>query len=250
MPKFAANLTFLFTEFPQIGRIEQASKAGFDAVEILFPYDLDATALKFQLGDHNIPLALINTPPTDWDAGGRGLAAVPGQQDTFRRDFTQALELAQTLNAQHIHIMSGIANGPEASDTFLKNLEWASLQDRNQSLTIEPINSTDIPGYFLNSFDHAAEIISSLAMPNLALQFDTYHAQIITNDVQKTWEEHGELATHIQVANTPSRHEPSSDPFDHQSFFRYLDQTGYSGLVSGEYHPKACTVDGLNWCDA
>jgi len=247
MPRFAANLTFLFNEFPPIERIEQASKAGLDAVEILFPYDLDANRLSSELGDYNIPLALINTPPTFWSSGQRGLAAVPGQQESFRRDFTRALKLAQNLSAQHIHVMSGIANGPKATDTFLKNLEWACEQAPDQSLTIEPINPTDMPGYFLSSFDQAAKIITTLKARNLALQFDTYHAQIITGDVQKTWNQHGHLAAHIQVASTPNRDEPSTDPFDHPAFFHHLDKTGYTGLISGEYHPKTRTIDGLNW---
>ncbi|WP_294619088.1 TIM barrel protein [uncultured Roseovarius sp.] len=245
MPRFAANLTLLFTEWPVAERAMAARKAGFEGVEVLFPYT--SPDWPKALADADLPVALINTPAPDWDSGGRGVAAVPGQKARFRAEFDQALEMAHNVNAARIHIMAGLAEGPRANDTFLENLRWATEEAGNIPLTIEPINPIEIPGYFLNDFDQAAGILDALNAPTLALQFDAYHAHRITGDVMGTWAKHGARAAHVQVAGHPGRHEPMSGEIDYPGFFARLDSEGYQGWVSGEYHPKARTEDGLSW---
>jgi hydroxypyruvate isomerase len=247
MPRFSANLTFLFKELPFLDRFAAAREAGFNAVEILFPYDDPASEIAARLRDNGLTLALINTPPPNWAGGDRGFAAMPGLEDRFRRDFERCLRYADRLKPQHIHIMSGKAHGLVADQTFLRNLEWAAAQARGRSLTIEPINPIDMPGYYLNDFDQAAGIILSVGAANLGLQFDAYHAQIITGDAMAAWDRFGAMTRHIQVAGVPGRHEPSSGDIDYPGFFARLDREGYGGFVSGEYHPRGKTAEGLGW---
>ncbi|MEP2532236.1 TIM barrel protein [Shimia sp.] len=247
MPKFVANLSLLFTELPLPHRFEAARKAGFDAVEILFPYDTPARDLLAAMTASEMELVLINTPPPNYTGGPRGFAAIPGGQDRFRHDFKRALRYAEVLGAHILHVMAGVAAGPEAHDTFVENLNWATDFAPKQRLTIEPLNPLDMPGYFLNSFDLAADILDQVAAPNLALQFDTYHAYHITEDVGACWAKHGSRAGHIQIAGLPERAEPAGGPFNYPAFFRELDASGYSGYVSAEYHPSGETGKGLGW---
>jgi len=245
VPRFAANLTLLFTERPVAERAIAARKAGFDGVEVLSTYT--SPDWPKSLNEAGLPVALINTPAPDWDSGGRGVAAIPGQGPRFRAEFDQALEMAQQVQAARIHIMAGLAAGPKAHDTFLENLRWAVEQAGETPLTIEPINPHDIPGYFLTDFDQAADILDTLDTPNLALQFDAYHAHRITGDLMGAWAKHGPRAAHVQVAGHPGRHEPNAGEIDYPTFFATLDNDGYQGWVSGEYHPKTRTEDGLGW---
>jgi len=247
MPHFAANLTFLFKEVPFLERFAEAKAAGFETVEILFPYDDPVGEMVDRLHDCRLTLALINTPPPNWAGGDRGFAAVPGLEDRFRRDFERTLRYAERLKPRHVHIMAGKAHGFLAHETFVRNLTWAAAQMPGQSLTIEPINSIDMPGYFLNDFDLAAEILSEVGASNLGLQFDAYHAQLITGNAIEVWDKHGTLSRHVQVAGVPGRHEPTGGDIDYPAFFRRLDHDGYPGFVSGEYHPKTRTADGLAW---
>ena len=247
MPRFAANLTMLFTERPLLERPAAARAAGFDAVEVLFPYEAEPGAWHAALRSAMMPLALFNTPVRDWAGGDRGAAAIPGHEAAFRTDFQRALRYAAVLEPKHIHIMSGIATGPEAMATFTENLRWAACAAPRQSLTIEPINQIDIPGYFLNDFDMAAKILNAVAAPNLALQFDAYHAHKITGDVTWTWAAHGARAVHVQIAAAEGRHAPGSGAIDYPAFFAQLDETGYDGHVSAEYLPAGRTEDGLGW---
>ena len=247
MPRFAANLSLLFTELPLERRFEAAKKAGFDAVELLFPYELPAHALKSLLADQDLALVLINTPAGDWAKGERGFAALPDQIETFRTGFERALTTAQTCNATHIHVMAGLANSPAAHTVFIENLIWAAALAPDQSLTIEPINPIDMPNYFLNSFDQAATILAEVNASNLSLQFDTYHAHRITGDVPCAWKQFAPLIHHIQIAGYPGRHEPLGGEINYPAFFAQLDNDHYSGWVSGEYNPKGQTLDGLQW---
>lgn len=247
MPKFAANLTFLFKEYPFLDRFQAAADAGFDAVEVLFPYDDPVEEVARRLHGAGLPLALINTPPTNWAEGERGFAAVPGGEDKFRRDFRCALHHAGQLKPRHIHIMAGNATGPEALETFIRNLAWAVAEAPKQSLTIEPINQTDMPGYFLGDFGLAAEVLATVNAPNLGLQFDAYHAQIITGNAMETWEKYRNLARHVQVGGVPGRHEPQRGEIDYPAFFAQIDADRYDGFVSGEYNPKRRTEEGLAW---
>ena len=247
MPRFAANITMLFQELPLHARPMAARKAGFQAVELLFPYDEPVHRIRDGLVQAGLPLVLINTPLSRDKARRRGLAAVPGAEEDFAEAFRRALRVAKVLGAGHIHIMAGLAEGPEARDRFIRNLAWAAATAPDQSLTIEPINPHDMPGYFLNDFDLAAEVLDTVGAPNLALQFDAYHARRITGDVAGAWDRHGHRAAHVQVAGYPGRHEPAGGEIDYPAFFARLEADGYAGFVSGEYTPAGRTEEGLGW---
>ncbi len=249
MPRFCANLTFLFTELPFIERFAAAKKAGFDHVEILFPYDYPAQEIRAALVRYNLNLAMINTPPPNWAGGDRGYAAALNGERRFQYDFKRTLRYAALLKPDHIHIMAGRAKGAAALNAYVKNLKWAAGIAPQQSLLIEPINPTDTPGYFLHDFDQADEVLKSVGARNLALLFNAYHAHMITGEVAKTWFDHGALARHVQVAGIPDRSEPMKCGIDFPEFFKALDWGGYAGVVSGEYIPKGMTVDGLEWIE-
>jgi hydroxypyruvate isomerase len=176
------TLRFYLPNFPFLDRFAAAKQAGFSGVEMLFPFAYAPEAITEQLKLHDLTLVLHNTPAPDWDAGDRGLAALPGQETAFRREFARCLRYAEQLQPEHIHIMAGLSAGPDARRTFIKNLRWAAAQSPHQSFTIEPINSHDMPGYFLNDFDLALDILEEVGADNLGLQFDVYHAQRITGD--------------------------------------------------------------------
>ncbi|WP_134724687.1 hydroxypyruvate isomerase family protein [Paracoccus luteus] len=247
MARFAANLTFLFTELPMIDRFAAARRAGFDGVEILFPYDLSAKELSAAAQAAGLEFVLLNTPPPNWAGGPRGFAAIPGGEDRFRRDFDRALRYAQVLRARHIHVMAGKGEGAAARATFIDNLRWACARAPHASLTVEPINPADMPGYFLADFDLAAEVIAAVGAPNLGLQFDAYHAHLITGDVADCWHRHAGLVRHVQIAGAPGRHEPRVGDIDYADFFRRVDAAGYRGWVSAEYVPQTTTEAGLRW---
>ena len=247
MPKFCANLTWLFTELPFLERFEAAKEAGFDAVEVLSPYDVNAQDIVKELAKHDLQMALINCPPPNYTGGEQGFAAVPGLEARFRTDFKRALRYAQTLGAQHLHIMSGVAEGAAAKATFIDNLRWAAAEAPEQSLTIEPINNDTIPGYFLNDFDLGREIVTLIDAPNLRLQFDTFHAAKSTGDVLGTWDKMRDITTHVQVAQMPDRSEPDKGQIDYPAYFAGLDAQGYAGWVAGEYKPRTTTVAGVGW---
>ncbi len=247
MPKFCANLTWLFTELPFLERFAAAKEAGFDAVEVLFPYDVNAQDIVNELTRQDLAMALINCPPPNYTGGPQGFAAVPDLQERFRKDFRRALRYARTLGAQHVHIMSGVAAGDAAKATFVENLRWAAAEAPEQSLTIEPINTETMPGYFLNDFDLGREIVTLIDAPNLRLQFDAFHAAKITGDVMGTWEAMRDITAHIQVAQMPDRSEPDQGDIDYPAFFAALDAQGYQGWVSGEYKPRQTTQEGVGW---
>ncbi len=247
MPHFCANLTWLFTELPFLERFEAAKEAGFDGVEVLFPYDVNAQDIVNACTLNDLKMVLINCPPPNYTGGDQGFAAVPGLQDRFQTDFKRALRYAQTLGARHLHIMSGVAEGAEARQTFVDNLRWAAELAPQQSLTIEPINNETMPGYFLNDFDLGAKIVQEIDRPNLRLQFDTFHAAKITGDIAGTWAKVRDITAHIQVAQMPDRCEPDGGDFDFPAFFADLDAAGYKGWVAGEYKPRGATRDGTGW---
>jgi len=247
MPKFCANLTWLFTELPFLERFAAAEEAGVDAVEVLCPYDVNAQAIVAELAKHELQMVLINCPPPNYTGGDQGFAAVPGLEARFRTDFKRAARYARTLGVQHLHIMSGAASGDAAKAAFIENLRWAAQEAPKQSLTIEPINQETKPGYFLNDFDLAREVITAVDAPNLRLQFDTFHAAKITGDVTGTWARMRDITAHVQVAQIPDRSEPDQGAIDYPAFFRMLDAEGYSGWVAGEYTPRAITEEGLSW---
>lgn len=257
MPRFAANLTLLFTELPMEARFEAAAAAGFEAVEILFPYDLGAEALRRPALAQGLDIVLMNCPPPNWTGGPRGFAAQPTTRDRFRRDFDRCLRMAEALRARQIHVMAGTQEGTGAGaeqaarDCLTENLAWACERAPHASLLIEPINQTDMPGYALSDFDLAAQVIGDVGAPNLGLQFDAYHAQIITGDAMATFAAHRPLIRHIQIAGLPGRHEPvMGGGLDYPAFFDAVDASGFRGWVSAEYHPATLTEKGLGWLQA
>lgn len=247
MPRFAANLSMLFTEHPLDARFAAARAAGFRAVEMLFPYATPAADLRAWMDRSGLRMVLINTPAPDWDAGGRGCAARPGQQARFRAEFETALHYARVLEAGCIHVMSGCAAGPEAETALIANLRWAAARAPDLQLTIEPINPHDMPGYFLNDFNTTARVLDAAGRPGPGLQFDAYHAHHITGDVMGAWAQHGYRAVHVQVAGVPGRHEPVGGVIDYPAFFARLDADGYAGHVAGEYRPVCNTTENLAW---
>jgi len=247
MPRFSANLTFLFTELPLLERPAAARAAGFSGIEILFPYEEPAALVAEAARLAGVSVVLMNAPPPNWSGGPRGYAAIPGGEAQFERDFGRALRFAQVLGSRHLHLMAGIAEGEVARTTFLRNLRWAAESAPGQSLVIEPVNASDTPGYFLNDFHQAMDILAEVAAPNLGLLFDTYQAQMTHGDVPALWQDCRARVTHVQVAGVPGRHEPDRGDIDYPAFFGLLDESGYDGWVGAEYRPGGTTVEGLAW---
>lgn len=247
MPKFCANLTMLFPELDILDRFGAAKDAGFDAVEILQPYDVPVQDIVNKLVRHELAMALISCPPPNYTGGASGYAAVAATADRFRRDFTRSLRYAKALGTQIIHVMAGKADGDAARALFIENLRWAADQAPKQMMTIEPLNSDDRPGYFLNDYHQACAILRDVDRPNVRLQFDAYHVAKIHGDVMPIWADCRDLVAHVQVAQVPLRTEPDKGVIDYPAFFAQLDADGYDGWVSGEYGPAGTTLGGLDW---
>lgn len=249
MVKFSANLSMLFGERPLMERFAAAKAAGFDAVEVQFPYEVDAAAMGAELARLGLPLIVINGPPPNYTGGERGFAAVPGGEARFAHDLRRAGRYAKALGAKHLHLMAGVAEGAAAREAFVANLRHAAGALPGQSLLIEPLNHVDMPGYWLADFGLAAEVIAEVGAPNVGLQFDAYHAQMITGDAIGTWARVAPLVRHVQVAGAPGRHEPGGDAVDWPAFFDRIAADGYAGWVGAEYVPRGRTEDGLGWMD-
>lgn len=247
MLRFAANLSTLFTERPFPERFEAAAKAGFRAVEFLFPYEWPPGDVRAALDRHGLDLALFNAPPGDWAAGERGLAALPGRELAFREAFEQALHYARVLRPARLHVMAGLVRGAAARRSYVRNLAWAAAAAGGQSLTIEPINSRDMPGYHLATSTDAESILREVGAENLGLQLDLYHAQIMEGDLTRRIEQLWPLVSHIQIAGVPDRHEPDEGELNYAHIFSLLDGLGYAGFIGCEYRPRGRTEDGLGW---
>lgn len=248
MPKFAANLSLLFTERPYLERFAAAAAAGFGAAEILFPYDIAVQKTRHALISEGLDLVLINAPPPNYAGGVPGYAAMPGSEDRFEHDLRRVLRYARELRPRLIHLMAGRANGATARAVCVRNLQWAADMAPQQGFTIEPLNSYDQPGYFLNDFDLAADILDQVNRPNVGLQYDSYHAQIIHGDAAGIWERHHARVAHVQIGAAPGRTEPGPGPIDFPALFAAIDASGYTGWVSAEYHPTTGrTEDSLCW---
>ena len=254
MPRFAANISTMFTERPLIERVAAAANAGFDAIECQFPYEVPEKEMRAALDEAGIPLILINTPPGDFDEGERGLAALPGREGDFRAAMDEALAYAGAIGCQKIHVMAGIKpDGVAREDClqlFEQNLQYATsaaAKAKVDMLLIEPINTRDIPGYVLNRPEEAAAIIERIGASGLKLQYDFYHTQIMRGDVAKGLEEFWPIIGHIQVAGVPERQEPDIGELNCDYLFECLDRLGYSGWVGAEYFPAGETEDGLGW---
>ncbi|MGB0223424.1 MULTISPECIES: 2-oxo-tetronate isomerase [unclassified Marinobacterium] len=251
MLNFAANLSFLFSDLPFLERFVAAKKAGFDSVEYLFPYDYPAEQIKDLLNESGLEQALFNASAGDWGAGERGLAALVGRESEFKASIEQAASYAEVLGNRRLHIMSGLADfsDPKAFETYLNNLTWAAdqLNLSGINVLIEPINSRDMPGYFLTTPEQAAEVIELANRTNLKMQFDLYHAQIMCGDLITRLERYWPLIDHMQIASVPDRNEPSSGEINYSYLFNWLDQKGYQGFIGCEYRPKTTTLEGLGW---
>ena len=248
MPRYAANLTLLFTEVPTLDRPDWAQRCGFDGVEILFPYD--QTMADWDRALNGLPLALINTPPGDWASGDRGFAAVPGMELKFRESFLRGAEYATRLQAGRLHVVTGVAKGPQAEQCLVENLTWALEQAPDLTLCLEPLNPDDMPGYFLNDYDQAARILDDLASPRIGLQFDLWHAARLHGDAALVWENHRHRINHVQIAGFPSRNEPGGGGFSLPDLCDQIDAHCPSTWIAAEYRPAKGTSQGLGWLAA
>jgi len=252
MPKFAANLSFLFQDRPFLDRFAAAADAGFKAVEYLFPYDHPVEQIRSRLDDNGLTQALFNMAPGNWDAGERGLAAIPGRETDFDAALAQALAYADVIGNRLIHVMPGLRHHGANHQTYVTNLKRAAAQARGHGVTliIEPINAHDIPGFFLTTTSQARAVIHEVGAPNLGLQFDLYHRQIQEGDVTRAIREFASLTRHYQIASPPDRGEPDDGEMNYAWLLREIDATGFDGWVGCEYKPRGDTVAGLAWVDA
>jgi 2-dehydrotetronate isomerase len=251
MPRFAANLTMMFNEVPFLDRFEAAAKAGFTAVEFLFPYAFPAEEIGKRLRANGLTQALFNLPPGNWDAGEKGFAALPERFAELKQSLHTALPYAEATGVKRVHLMAGIASRTDAKaiEAFYKSVAWSCefFAPHGLDVVIEPINARNVPGYFLNDFVFAHELINELKIANLKLQFDIYHCQIIHGDVTMRLREMMPMTGHVQIASIPSRHEPDGEELNYPFIFAELDRLGYGGFVGCEYNPRGKTTDGLGW---
>ena len=251
MPKFAANLSMMFTEHGFLDRFDAAAEAGFAAVEFLFPYDHPPEAIAERLQRNRLTQALFNLPPGRWEDGERGLAALPDRFAEFKSGVARALDYVAATGVKRVHMMAGNASrsDPKAEASYRRAIEYAApvLAGRGVDVLLEPINARNMPGYFLNDFAYARDLIASLGLSNVQLQFDVYHRQIIHGDVTMAFRALQPIVGHIQVASVPSRHEPDGEELNFPFLFAEFDRLGYDGYIGCEYNPRAGTVEGLDW---
>jgi hydroxypyruvate isomerase len=253
MPRFAANISTMFGDLPFAARIQAAADAGFKAVECQFPYEVSAAELEQRLDQAGLDLVLLNVPPGDFAAGERGLAGLPGREAEFRAGLDRALEYASRLGCPQIHVMAGVRPEGVSRDAchavYKANLRIAAdaCARAGKVAVIEPINSRDIPGYLLNTSAEGAAIIAELGADSLRLQFDFYHAQIMTGDLARSFERHLPMIAHVQIAGVPERHEPDVGEINYPYLFDLMDRLGYAGWVGCEYFPAGKTEAGLGW---
>jgi hydroxypyruvate isomerase len=256
MPRFAANLSMLYPQHDFLERFAAAAADGFEAVEYLFPYDYSAAQLKQRLLDNGLQQALFNAPPGDWAAGERGIASLPGREQEFRDGFAQALEYAAVLGNDRIHVMAGLL--PDESlrarhhQVYLDNLRHAAESAGQAGITVllEPINTRDMPGFFLNYQGQAQAICAEVGAANLKVQFDCYHCQIMEGDLSVKLQRDLAGIGHIQIAGVPDRHEPDLGELNYPQLFALIDRLGYAGWIGCEYRPKGDTSAGLGWLRA
>lgn len=253
MPRFCANLSLLFTEYPFCERFAAAARAGFTAVEIQFPYELAPARLADLLKTNGLALELINFPAGDWAAGERGIACLPGRRETFRAGVRRALSYARATGCRKINCLAGIQppglSRQRALDCMADNLAFAAalLEPEGIMVLVEAINTRDLPGFVLHHSVQVIELLQRVGAPNLALQYDVYHMQVMEGDLLATLERLRPWIGHIQVADHPGRHEPGSGEIDFLSLFSQLDRMGYTGRVGLEYNPRATTEASLGW---
>jgi len=256
MPKFAANLTMLFTERPFLERFAAARAAGFDAVEFLFPYAWPAQEIRALLEQHGLRLVLHNLPAGDWDAGERGIACLPGRTAEFRKGVAQAIAYAKVLGVPQLNCLigkvpAGAAPG-EVDATVVENLRHAAneLKQHGLRLLIEAINTFDIPGFYLHGTAQALALIEKVGCDNLYYQYDIYHMQRMEGEIAATLRQHLKRIAHVQLADNPGRNEPGTGELNYRFLFQHLDRIGYDGWVGCEYKPATTTEAGLGWLKA
>jgi hydroxypyruvate isomerase len=256
MPRFAANLSMLFTEVPLLERFERAAHAGFEAVEMQFPYEVPAAALRERLDAHRLQMVLHNLPAGDHAAGERGIACLPGRVDEFRAGVARAIEYARALGVPQLNCLAGKA--PQGVDdatvrgTFVANVRYAAaeLKKAGLRLLIEPINNHDVPAFWLNGTAKAISVLDEVGADNAFVQYDIYHAQRYEGELAATMSKHLARIGHIQFADNPGRHEPGTGEIHFPFLFAHLDRIGYRGWIGAEYLPATTTEAGLGWLRA
>jgi hydroxypyruvate isomerase len=255
MPRFAANLSMLFTEVPLLERFERAARAGFSVVELQFPYEVTAAAMLERLQANRLTMVLHNLPAGDWAAGDRGLACNPARIEEFRAGVPRAVSYATTLGVKQLNCLAGIAPEGVADSlvrrTFVDNLRFAAeaLGRAGLKLLIEPINNFDVPGFWLNNTELAISVLDEVGADNAFVQYDIYHAQRSEGELAATMEKYLSRIGHIQVADNPGRHEPGTGEINYNFVFAHLDRIGYRGHVGCEYKPASSTEAGLGWLE-
>ena len=256
MPRFAANQSTMYQEHAFLDRFGAAAKDGFEGIEFQYPYAYPAADIRARLGAHGQALALFNGPPGDAGAGERGLASLPGREGEFRESVDIALEYARVLGSERVHLLAGLIRpGEERArhrETYVRNLEHAAREAVAAGVTIviEPINTRDIPGFFLNRQDEAHAVCAEVGAANLKVQMDFYHCQIVEGDLATKLEKYIAGVGHIQIAGVPGRHEPDMGEINYPYLFGLMDELGYAGWVGCEYRPKGGTSAGLGWMHA
>ena len=253
MPRFSANLSMLFGEHDFLDRFDAAARAGFKGVEYIGPYDHAPDVVAARLKKNGLTQVLFNLPAGDWGKGERGIAVLPDRVPEFRQGIAKAVTYAQALGCQQVNCLAGIApagaDRKVLEDVFAENLAFAAekLEQAGIRLLIEPINTRDIPGFFLNYSDQALALIDRVGSKNLFLQYDIYHMQIMEGDLARTIEANLSRIAHIQLADNPGRHEPGTGEINFAFLYEHLDRIGYAGWVGAEYKPKTGTEAGLGW---
>jgi hydroxypyruvate isomerase len=251
MPKFASNLSFMFNEVDFLDRFEAAAQAGFRGVEYLFPYAYEKVQILERLHKHGLSQVLFNLPPGDFAAGERGIACHPDRVGEFQDGVGTAIDYASTLGCRQLNCLGGILKGdPEkAHRTLVDNLKFAAqnLATAGIRLNLEPINTMDIPGFFVNKSAQALKIMEEVGSSNLFLQYDIYHMQIMEGDLARTIEKNLGKISHLQLADNPGRHEPGTGEINYPFLFQLIDKLGYDGWIGCEYKPATTTTAGLGW---
>lgn len=252
MPRFAANLSMMFTEHSFLDRFAAAAAAGFEAVEFMFPYDFPAADVAKKLTDAGLELVLFNMPPGDWAADERGLAALPGREEEFRASVATALAYAQTLGCKRLHAMAGITahlDRAACEATYIGNIRFAAdlLAETGITVQLEPINNRNMPSYFLSRQAEALALIDRIDRANVSVQLDLYHAQIMEGDLTKLIQAMQGRFSHVQIASVPDRHAPDEGEVNYPHLYNVLDQIGYDGWIGCEYNPRGETTASLGW---
>ena len=253
MPRFAANLTTMFTELPFTERFAAARKVGFPAVECQYPYAFPIAEVRQWLEQEGLEFVLLNTLPGDEEAGESGLAALPGRESDFREVFELALEYATGLGAGMIHLLAGVVpdgTSVEACETtFVANVGWAAdlARERGVRILLEPLNTQDVPGYLHSRSGHTRRLIEAVNRDNVRMQFDFYHLQIMEGNLGQGLRTHLDVIGHIQFSSVPGRYEPQYGEVNMPFLFDLLDELGYDGWVGAEYGAKTTTPAGMSW---